>query len=219
MKIALVQKNINNPDLVGFLATAKEVGADLVCFPELAATGCVYQKRQLEPLSKLETILAPYEMDIMVGAGLPSERGLVNAYLHYCGGVQHVYYKVNLFEPFNEPDVFEAGNSPGIWETQFGRVGVSICYDIRFDNLYDQMKKAEVELTFIPAAFPRERVAIYRELLVKRAKQTESVVIGINCVGDDGRNEFGGSSSVISPEGEVLVSADETTETIIYCDL
>ena len=219
MKLAVVQKNISNTDLDGFLKQAKIDESELVCFGELATTGCVYEPHEIEPIEKLTRTLEQYDMDIFCGVAMLGEDKPFNTYLHYCHGIKHLYHKVNLFEPFNELNVYRAGETPGIWETDFGRTGIATCYDLRFDNLFEQFAKAEVDLVFVPAAWPRVRVARYRELLSERAQQTNAHVIGINAVGNDGTNEFGGSSSVVSPDGEVLMQADEVTETILEIDL
>lgn len=219
MKLALIQKNINNADLKGMIDQAAKTKPDLVCAGELAFNGCVYQPRELPPLSEFETTLKGYPFDLFSGVAIITEQRPFNGYVHYLGGIRHLYYKVNLFEPFNEPNVYQPGLLPGIWETDFGRVGVAICYDLRFDEIFKRMKMAQVEMIFVPAAWPRVRAHVYRELLIQRAKETEAFVIGINAVGKDDQNEFGGSSSVISPEGEVLAEVDETTETILECEI
>ena len=219
MKLALIQKDINNTDLRSLVEQASKRKPDLVCLGELAFNGCSYQPRDLPPISEFESTLKGYSFDILSGVALPTNERPFNSYIHYCDGIKHLYHKVNLFEAFNEPEVFQPGSEPGIWETDFGRVGVAICYDLRFDDLFEKMKAAEVDMIFVPAAWPRVRVDAYRELLIQRARETESFLIGINAVGSDTKNEFGGSSSVISPEGEILIQADETTASIIECEI
>lgn len=219
MKLALIQKDINNLNLKEMIDQAAKTNPDLVCAGELAFNSCVYQPRDLPPLSEFETTLKGYSFDIFSGVAITTEQRPFNSYVHYLGGIRHLYYKVNLFEPFNEPNVYQPGLDPGIWETDFGRVGVAICYDLRFDDLFERMKAAQVEMIFVPAAWPRVRAHVYQELLIQRAKETQAFVIGINAVGKDEQNEFGGSSSVISPKGEILTQADETTETILECEI
>ena len=219
MKLALIQKDINNTDLRSLVEQASKTKPDLVCFGELAFNGCSYKPCDLPPISEFEKELKGYSFDILAGVALPTNELPFNSYIHYCDGIKHLYHKVNLFELFNETKTFQAGLEPGIWETDFGRVGVAICYDLRFDDLFEKMKAAQVDLIFVPAAWPRVRVDAYRELLIQRAKETESFIIGINAVGSDSRNEFGGSSSVISPEGEIIAQANETTASIIECEI
>jgi predicted amidohydrolase len=219
MKLVLLQKDINNPDLHGMIAKAAELNPDILAAGELAYNGCIYQPRPLPPLDQFEQAVKGYPFDILAGVALTTNDRPFNSYVHYSGEVKHLYHKVNLFEPFNETTVYQPGKSAGIWETDFGRVGVAICYDLRFDNLFDEMKKAEVEMIFVPAAWPQVRNQVYRELSIKRARDCEAFVICINAVGQDEMNLFGGKSAVISPEGEVLVEADELTETILECEV
>jgi predicted amidohydrolase len=92
---------------------------------------------------------------------------------------------------------------------------VSICYDVRFPDVYGELQEAGVERLFVPAAFPRVRIEDWKRLLVERAQETGLPVIGINSVGDDGENEFGGSTMVVDADGRVLAQADETSEQIL----
>ena len=176
------------------------------------------QRQPVPPLATVLDVLAGYDFRVTVGFPYATENGLYNTYLFHHRGEYQMYHKINLFPPFNEPEVFSVGPVPGVWETDFGRVGVAICYDIRFPEVFEELKARSVERIFIPAAFPRERAADYRALLVERARQTGAWVIGINAVGSDERQEYGGSSSVIEPDGTVAVQADETTETLLELD-
>jgi len=219
MKLAIVQKSISKTDLRPYLDLARDMKAELVCFGELATTGCLYEPREVPPPETVLDLLAPYDFRAMVGLPYATENGLYNTYLYYHRGWSRMYHKINLFPPFNEPEIFTAGPVPGVWETDFGRLGVAICYDIRFPQVFEELRARQVEKIFIPAAFPRERVDDYRSLLVERARQTGAWVIGINAVGSDERQEYGGCSSVIEPDGSVAVQADETGETILEIDI
>lgn len=119
----------------------------------------------------------------------------------------------------NEPSIFTPGRKPGVFETDFGKIGVSICYDLRFPDVYRALKEGGAVRLFVPAAFPRVRIGDWKRLLVERAKETELAVIGINSVGDDGENEFGGCTMVVDAEGKILAQADETSEQMIEVEL
>ncbi len=70
-------------------------------------------------------------------------------------------------------------------------------------------------MIFVPAAFPRVRIDDFKELIVQRAIENSVYVVGINAVGNDGVNEFGGSSMVADPDGKLIAQADETTERVM----
>ncbi|MEE8575688.1 MAG: nitrilase-related carbon-nitrogen hydrolase, partial [candidate division Zixibacteria bacterium] len=129
------------------------------------------------------------------------------------------YDKINLFEPMNEPQVYFPGDQPGIIDTQFGRFGVAICYDLRFPELFAQLAALNVQWIIVPAAFPKERISDWWCLLAERAREVGRHVIGVNAVGDDGVNLFGGTSMVCGPGGEIIVQADDSSEKIIDLEL
>ena len=212
MKIRIIQKNINNRDLRSFLEKARDSDADWVAFGELAASGCLYNGGESIAHEEMLVQLEGYPFSVSVGYPERGRDSIRNTYLYYDGESVERYYKVNLFPQMNEPAVYQPGDTPGIFATQWGTIGVAICYDIRFPNLFTQLKKNGAEMFLIPAAFPLARIEAWKSMLVERARDHGVTVLGINAVGDDGTNEFGGSSTLVSPSGEVLWQADEASE-------
>lgn len=219
MKLIIVQKDINDKNYVDHLDNIKDRNADLVCFGELGVSGCLYNGGQPVDHHQLIKTFNNYCFATMIGFPREINNKLYNSYLYSKGGTHHIYNKINLFEPMNEHNVYNPGDEPGLFDTEFGRLGIAICYDIRFPELFNTMKDKGVDKIFIPAAFPRARIRNWRELLVERAVQTNLLVIGINCVGDDGTNEFGGTSMVVAPDGKIIAQADEINETYIEVEL
>ncbi len=219
MKTIVVQKDINHTDLTPWLDSAQDRKAELVCFAELATSGCLTEPRPVPPLSEILGLFEKYPFRVMTGLPLDTPEGLRNVCLYHGQTENLLYYKKNLFPPFDEPDIYVPGEQTGLWKTELGKTGVAICYDIRFDDLFQQMKEAAVTTIFIPAAFPRIRISDWRDLLIQRAVETHATVIGVNAVGDDKRHEFGGCSAVIAPDGTVVGEADETSETLLEVDL
>jgi omega-amidase len=219
VKVYLIQKDVNNRDLASFLDRASASGADVVCFGELATSGCLYEPREIEPLEHWLELFGKYDLHIMVGLPQQHGRSLVNTYIYYHAGEVQTYEKINLFPPMNENRVYRPGTEPGVFDTTFGRIGVAICYDIRFVGVFDALRVENISRLIIPAAFPRVRIDDWRRLLVERAKQIGVPVFGINAVGDDGTNEFGGSSMVVTADGEIVEQADETEETVLKIEI
>jgi len=215
MLVRLVQKDVGVTNLIPYIETAEADGVDLICFNELATTGCLYERREVVPLEAVLASFAPYDLRILTGVAYLSQDGLRNACVYYHQGFSQLYHKVNLFEPFNEHRVYTPGDETGIWQTDLGAVGVAICYDARFVSLFEDMKRAGAKMIFVPAAFPLERVDVYRSLLIEHAKMTKATVFGINAVGSDGRNVFGGNSIAVSPDGTVLAEAARDREQVI----
>jgi len=220
MKIHVVQKDVGNLDLVSFVRKASDAGADLVCFGELATTGCLYQPRTVDSLELvLDTFKDFPEMRIMTGLPYITEHGAFNSYLYLHQGKPQLYHKINLFPDFGETQLYQPGTAPGVFETDFGKVGVAICYDIRFGKVFEDLAKASIQRLFIPAAFPRERIDQWRDMVISRAREVHVPVVAINAVGNDGTNEFGGVSMVADREGNVLAEADQTSETVLEVEL
>jgi len=219
MRALLVQKNIDDVDYERYLKQAESCGAGLVAFGELATTGCLYQPREVDSLDKMLATFARYNVRVLIGVPYADGDGLRDSCLYYEKGNYQVYNKINLFEPMNEPSVYLKGDRPGLFDTDFGRVGVAICYDLRFDNVFADLKSGGAGMFFVMAAWPRVRVDAWKQLLMQRAREHAVRVIGINSVGDDGTNIFGGTSLVVAADGSILAEADEITETVLEVEL
>jgi predicted amidohydrolase len=101
-----------------------------------------------------------------------------------------------------------AGTSVVVADTPFGRVGLSICYDLRFPIWSRQQIKndaAEFDAIIYVANWPDRRSAAWCALLQARAIENQCYVIGVNRVGDDGNGIYhSGYTSVIDPLGEII---------------
>jgi predicted amidohydrolase len=219
MKIRLIQKNTNDKNYLAHLQRTASDDVDLVCLGELSTSGCLYDGGPGLELPTLLNRLEDLPSAVMLGFPQGTEDGLYNSYLYYDKGEYQVYRKINLFPPMNEHKVYQPGSEPGLFETRFGKLGVAICYDIRFPELFKSLRDMGTDRIFVPAAFPRVRIDDWRRLLTQIAKENGVYIFGINAVGDDGINEFGGSSMVIDPGGKVLEQADETSERYIEVDV
>ena len=120
------------------------------------------------------------------------------------------YDKIHLFgfqkgaERYNESATIEAGHQPVAFTTPYGRIGLSICYDLRFPELYRAL--GEVDLLVIPAAFTETTGRAHWEILLRaRAIENQCYVLAI---GQGGHHENGrethGNSMLIDPWGSIL---------------
>jgi predicted amidohydrolase len=219
MYIVIVQKDILNFDYLASLRTAASESADLVCLGELATSGCLYQIGRFPDFVAVRQSLKAFDCGVLIGLPRRDGSSLRNSYLYSYGDSCQIYDKQNLFTPMNEDKIYQAGTRPGIFDTAHGRLGIAICYDLRFDAVFAALKEAQPAIIFVPAAWPSVRIADWRELLVRRAFETGINIVGINAVGDDGVNRFGGCSMVVSSDGTILAEADRCSETIIRVEL
>jgi nitrilase len=124
------------------------------------------------------------------------------------------YDKIHLFdvnvpdstEQYRESNSIEAGSDPLVLETPFGKLGIAVCYDLRFPELFRDMLDLGAEILVIPSAFTAETGAAHWEILLRaRAIENLCYVIAPNQGGFhlNGRKTFG-HSMIIDPWGIVL---------------
>lgn len=219
MRALLVQKDINNPDYVSFLKNVDPQKTDLVCFGELATSGCLYTPREVPKIESITQNFNGKPYAIMIGFPHTTPDGIYNSFLYYQNGKYQLYKKINLFPPMNEDKVFRPGARAGVFDTPFGKIGAAICYDIRFPEVFSNLKKLGANIIFVPAAFPLVRINDWKNLLIQRAKENQVKMVGINAVGDDGTNVFGGTTMVVDEKGNILHEADDKTEQVIEVEL
>ena len=116
------------------------------------------------------------------------------------------YNKIHLFDvdvegdtPYRESDTFEAGKDIVVVDTPFGKIGMSICYDLRFPMLYQEMVKRGAEIFLVPAAFTHTTGKMHWEPLLKaRAIENQCYVIAPAQVGHhaNGRQTYGNTIAI-----------------------
>lgn len=142
-----------------------------------------------------------------VGRGVHNTAYVVDADGEIVGG----YRKIHLFSPGDEHINFVEGKEPLLVQTAVGMVGVTICYDLRFPELYRALAAAGAQVIVVPAQWPVERLAHWQTLLRARAIENQIFVIGANRTGVDVKSpqlrlRFPGASAVVDPWGETLAT-------------
>eukprot|EP00210_Caulerpa_lentillifera_P005891 g5633.t1 len=136
------------------------------------------------------------------------------------------YRKVHMFDiyipgkiRFMESKAMTPGEKLTMFKTPFGRVGVGLCYDIRFPEMAQLYSEAGANLLLYPGAFGTTTGPAHWELL-QRARAVDNQVFVAMCSPSRSENGYQvwGHSTVSGPFGEVLATSDET-ETIVYADL
>jgi predicted amidohydrolase len=131
-----------------------------------------------------------------------------------------VYRKTHLFTFLHEDRHMVPGEALCAVATPWGLAGLSVCYDIRFPELFRSYALMGVKFQFAPVAFPYPRLQHFKILLRARAIENQMFMISTNQVGSedfgsDGVATYFGSSAVIDPWGETIVEANETEETLL----
>jgi len=163
---------------------------------------------------------------VLVEDGKVANRGFV---VDRKGKVRATYDKIHLFdvdlptgESWRESNVYSAGKGVVLVNgTPVGRLGLTICYDLRFPGLFARLAESDADVIAVPAAFtvPTGK-AHWHVLLRARAIEAGLFVVAAAQVGhhQDGRNTFG-HSLVVDPWGEVLLDMGEEGQGVGFADV
>lgn len=161
-----------------FAAQSAKLGARLLCLPEMCTTGFAW--RQLDELLKHSQAnqdqiskFAQQNKIAIVGSFLArnSKGNPSNTFIYFesDGSVLVQYNKIHLFRQMSEDQHLEAGAAVLTAQGLDAHIGCSICYDLRFPELFRKCALAGAELQILPAAFPHPRLSHWRALLQARA--------------------------------------------------
>jgi len=215
-------------------------GADYVQTPENTALmeldpqrvlALVQPESESEPLARLTTLAAELGIWLHIGSlgiKLGEDRVANRSYIidpH--GAIVARYDKLHMFdvdlpggESYRESEYYGPGEKAVVVDLPFGRLGMTICYDLRFPALYRALASAGAEVIAVPAAFTKQTgEAHWHVLLRARAIETGSYVLAATQGGlhENGRNTFG-HSMIVSPWGVVLAEAGEDPG-VIFADI
>lgn len=208
-------------------AASKE-GAKLLVLPENFALMGMTEFDKLEHgeadgegvIQKFLADLARRHAVWIVGGTIPIEASVAGKVRASClvfddSGTRVARYdKIHLFdvdvpgtdERYRESDTIEAGTELSVLETPFGRLGLAICYDLRFPELFRKMVAGGVDLIALPSAFTAKTGAVHWEVLIRaRAIENLCYVVAANQGGlhENGRQTWG-RSMIVDPWGTVL---------------
>ena len=241
MRVALCQMTSSDGPVANAARAAEVVrnaavsGAKLICTPEV--TNCVSQSRAHQEaaltsqdddatLAALQDVARAHSVWVSLGSvalktvdadGRFANRSFLIA---PDGSIAAQYDKLHMFdvtvsesESYRESAAFRPGNRAVMAETPLGKIGLTICYDIRFPHLYRRLAQAGAEIILVPSAFsPVTGAAHWRSLLRARAIETGSFIIAAAQTGRHDATEgrprgTHGHSMVVSPWGEVRLDA------------
>src|SRR6266581_9453076 len=226
MKIAVAQISclLGNPGanllkVRDFSARAKQADADLIVFPEMIDTGYSIPVIQANAASwtdgfapELQEIARKLSIAIVSGLSERDGASIYNSqvFVDQQGNIISKYRKTHLYAvaPVEEQTCFAPGDSFASFELGGLHFGFSICYDLRFPEMYRKLvTEHDVDAFVISSAWPFPRVEHFRTLAMARAIENQSYVIGSNRVGKDDDLWFCGSSAIIDPRGIVIAAA------------
>jgi predicted amidohydrolase len=205
---------------------AVQAGADFLFLPEYCG-GLASEGSALVPPSAAENVhpvlaaftafAAQRRVWILLGsiavdgpAGKIINRGFM---IDDQGYIRGRYDKIHLFdvqlspeEVYRESAAVAAGNVAGIYDTPFGRIGHTICYDLRFPHLYRELAQAGAEIICVAAAFTKRTGEAHWHVLNRaRAIENGVFIVALCAIGEiPGGGESFGHSLVVNPWGDVV---------------
>ncbi len=217
---------------------ARDHQADLVVFPELATTGylkpyledpaftsSLYAQSEPVPGPTTETlgeVAKKYGTHVIVGLSrthpkIPHVLYNSSALIGPDGNPIGVYDK--LHAAIEEKQFYIAGNTTDVHETELGRIGMNICYDVRFPELARMQALQDADLIVAvwamyeqPGKAPSDSIIIRCQM---RAKENLVYFVGCNRSGREGDRVYFGRSIIAGPDGSVVTKSDTDAEEVL----
>ena len=230
MEPKILEKEKNLKTSIELIRTTAANGAELIVFPECTLTGYCYSSLE-EALPYAETIPGPStdtlievcrELNVYVVIGLlevDRDKYYNAAVLVGAEGVLGKYRKLHL--PYLGVDRFlNHGDLPlKIYETNVGRIGMGICYDVNFPELSRILAIMGADVVVLPTNWP-EGIEFIPELVVPtRAIENNVFHVAINRVGEERGFKFFGGSRIVHFLGIPLADGKKNEEDILYADI
>ena len=233
----------NLDQIFSLLDTAKknDPELDLCCFPENCMYFRSHETDRLEGISladKKFKQLSDYAKTNLVNLHLGSVALQVNGKIHNAsvtvfktGEVKKTYSKMHLFDitlsetqKYKESDVYQHGEQPEILNLEGWHVGQTICYDIRFAEIFNWYASHSAEVILVPAAFLTATGKDHWEVLLRaRAIESQAYIIasaqaGLH-IGRLGKRETWGRSLIIDPWGHILAQGTPDSPDVLNVKL
>jgi predicted amidohydrolase len=240
IKLALAQissrrenKKENLQKIEEFTIKAKEQAADLVIFPELSLTGYVvhdqiYELAEIIPGSstkRIEDLEKKIGMYIIFGMPELSEKTeatIFNTAVFvgpngFIGRYRKMYLPTHSV--FEEKRYFRPGYQTASFDTTLGNIGLCICYDIFFPEVFRLTRLKGAELIVCISASPAVRRSYFEILTAARALENTAFLAYVNLVGVEDGLQFWGGSRLVSPTGDILAKAKYDEEDLVICEV
>ena len=209
-----------------FIRHAAASGANLICFPEQFATG--WDPCSSSNVEGIDERIIPALQKYARGAGIsilgsfrerftPSPRNTSVA-IGSDGGILTTYAKIHLFSHARETSAFTPGTGLGIFPLGDLMCGIAICYDLRFPEVFRAYAKSGVQVVFVPAAWPANRIRHWELFISARAAENQMYIVGVNTTGKTPVDAYYGASMTADPHG-AIISRGNDAEQLIFVDL
>lgn len=231
LKIAAIQTDLYWENITANLANLEEKMAtissqqDLIILPEMFNTGFSMNSKSLAEQMNSTTFkwlkqMANKHNAVVAGSYIVTENGEQFNRLIWMqpDGQFDSYDKRHLFRMGGENEFYSSGKKRIVKQIKGWNICPLICYDLRFP-VWSRNRNNEYDLLIYIANWPKPRAHVWSNLLIARALENQSYVIGLNRVGFDGMGlSYSGDSTIIDFKGQTLISKSES-EAILYAEL
>lgn len=204
---------------------------DFIVFPEMFM--CPYQiesfsdyaQNDVSMVTEWLKIIARKFSSYVIGGSVPekNENKIYNTSYIFDrdGTLINKYRKNHLFSVkypdgsiFRESDILSSGEDIGVFNTEFGKMGVMICFDVRFPTMAENIRKKAAKIIFIPAAFNKFTGPLHWEVTFRsRAIDNQLFVFGVSPSSDSyGSYETYGHTIAVDPWGKVIYQFSENKD-------
>ena len=221
MRIALVSlnqvwenKEENFLTCRSYVQSAKVQDVELVIFPEMTLTAFSMNTEVTAEdsscsltVDSFKKLAEEFQVAIIFGVVFrDNEKATNNAILvDKTGSVKDSYRKIHPFSFTGEDKLFDGGNKISFSKIGQINIGLTICYDLRFPEIYSALGRS-CELIINIANWPARRVEHWNSLLKARAIENQLFIVGVNRTGTDGMGlAYVKSSQAINPNGDLLI--------------
>ncbi|MEA0553047.1 carbon-nitrogen family hydrolase [Lysinibacillus irui] len=236
MKIASIQMEIKeNESKIARIDRVESMidklkGQDLIVLPETWATGYFAFDRYVDEseeingdfVQRFSSKAKEVQSYLFAGSFIERNNGkFYNTSVLFSpdGDLIGTYRKIHLFRyGSHEGKILTRGNEITVVDTDFGKVGLSTCYDLRFPELYREQVDLGAELLLVTSAWPHARLEHWKIFNTARALENQCFLISSNCVGNTHGVHLGGHSQVVDPWGIVMASGGDE-ETIVKTEI
>lgn len=235
MRISIAQCSAKSGDPVSNAKQARDfvsrAKGEIVIFPELYDVGYSLKEVSTVDPSACESFRQSFRMfseqsgKTLVSGCLKKDESsghiLNQAVVFQSGKEITEYSKVHLCQthPVDEEKIFQAGTELGIFEVGGWRFGLTICYDLRFPEIFTAYRMNGVDAHILISAWPMERVSHWISLLKARAIETQSYIVACGLTGNLKGWLFCGQSVVFDPWGNCVREADAFGSTLLDAEL
>lgn len=199
---------------------------DLLILPEMTLTGFTMQSKKFaEEIDGTGTkyfmnLSSRLKTNIFAGIIEKDNDKIYNSLVHFDanGLIKARYRKIHPFSYAKEDKYYDAPKEVVTTRIEQTKIGLSVCYDLRFPELYRLYAKERAEILVDIANWPVPRIDHWKSLLKARAIENQVFMIGVNRVGIDPFNQYNGCSTVFDPMGN-QVALVEDEEKIIEVEI